>query len=105
MKNRKRLLNLIIGPVLFLLSIFLLPQTIFASLAARAAIGTVVWMAYWWVTGPVDYAVTAFLPIAINAVLPMTEMKSVISNYADETILLLLGASIISVLWGKYRSG
>lgn len=99
MKNRKRLLNLIIGPVLFLLSIFLLPQTIFASLAARAAIGTVVWMAYWWVTGPVDYAVTAFLPIAINAVLPMTEMKSVISNYADETILLLLGASIISVLW------
>ena len=78
---------------------FLLPQTIFASLAARAAIGTVVWMAYWWVTGPVDYAVTAFLPIAINAVLPMTEMKSVISNYADETILLLLGASIISVLW------
>lgn len=99
MKNRKRLLNLIIGPVLFLLSIFLLPQTIFASLAARTAIGTVVWMAYWWVTGPVDYAVTAFLPIAINAVLPMTEMKSVISNYADETILLLLGASIISVLW------
>ena len=99
MKNRKRLLNLIIGPVLFLLSIFLLPQTIFASLAARAAIGTVVWMAYWWVTGPVDYAVTAFLPIAINAVTPMTDMKSVISNYADETILLLLGASIISVLW------
>lgn len=99
MKNRKRLLNLIIGPVLFLLSIILLPQTIFASLAARAAIGTVVWMAYWWVTGPVDYAVTAFLPIAINAVTPMTDMKSVISNYADETILLLLGASIISVLW------
>lgn len=99
MKNRKRLLNLIIGPVLFLLSIFLLPQTIFAPLAARAAIGTVVWMAYWWVTGPVDYAVTAFLPIAINAVTPMTDMKSVISNYADETILLLLGASIISVLW------
>ena len=56
-------------------------------------------MAYWWVTGPVDYAVTAFLPIAINAVVPMAEMKTIISNYADETILLLLGASIITVLW------
>ncbi len=56
-------------------------------------------MAYWWVTGPVDYAVTAFLPIAINAVVPMAEMKAIISNYADETILLLLGASIITVLW------
>lgn len=39
------------------------------------------------------------LPIAINAVVPMAEMKVIISNYADETILLLLGASIITVLW------
>ena len=57
------------------------------------------WMAYWWVTGPVDYAVTAFLPIALNAIFQMTDMSAVISNYADETILLLLGASIISVMW------
>lgn len=58
-------------------------------------------MAYWWVTGPVDYAVTAFLPIAVNACLAMTEMSSVIANYASETILLLLGASILTVSWEK----
>jgi sodium-dependent dicarboxylate transporter 2/3/5 len=97
----KRAVNLFIGPILLILFSTLLPSTIFTTFAARAAIGTVVWMAYWWVTGPVDYAVTAFLPIALNALLQMTEMSSVISNYASETILLLLGASILTVSWEK----
>ena len=71
----------------------------FQTDVSRAAIGTVLWMAYWWVTRPVDYAVTAFLPMAVNALLPMTEMAPVIANYASETVLLLFGASIITVSW------
>ncbi|MEE0745966.1 MAG: SLC13 family permease, partial [Anaerovoracaceae bacterium] len=60
---------------------------------------TIVWMAYWWITAPIDYAVTAFLPIALNAIVQMTDMSAIISNYASETIMLLLGASIITVSW------
>jgi len=96
-----RTINLIIGPILFLLCIYCIPESIFSTLAKRAAVGTVAWMAYWWVTGPVDYAVTAFLPIAVNAIIQMTKMSSVIANYASETILLLLGASILTVSWEK----
>ncbi|MDO4475372.1 MAG: SLC13 family permease [Lachnospiraceae bacterium] len=99
--NRKRAIHLVIGPVLFALFAFGLPASVFESFASRAAIGTVAWMAYWWVTGPIDYAVTAFLPIALNAVFQMTEMSGVIANYASETILLLLGASILTVSWEK----
>lgn len=98
MKN-KRIINLIIGPMLLLLCCILLPDSVFETLGAKAAIGTVAWMAYWWVVAPVDYAVTAFLPIAVNAFINMTEMSSVISNYASETIMLLLGASILTVSW------
>ena len=97
MSNKKRLLHLIIGPALFLLCCFLLPASAFETLAARAAIGTVAWLAYWWVTRPVDLAVTAFLPIAINAFVPMTAMSDVIANYFSETIVLLFGSSILSV--------
>lgn len=97
--DKKRIINLLIGPALFLLCGFFLPESLFGEFAARAAIGTIVWMAFWWITGPVDYAVTAFLPIALNALFQMTDMSSVISNYASETILLLLGASIITVSW------
>lgn len=99
--DKKRIVNLIVGPLLLVLSVFLLPESIFAEVASRTAVGTVAWMAYWWITAPVDFAVTAFLPIAVNAVIPMVDMSEVISNYASETILLLLGASILTVSWEK----
>lgn len=99
MKSKKNLLFLILGPALFLICYFLLPESFMGTQEARGALGTVVWMALWWVTGPVDYAVTAFLPIAVNAVFNLVDMSAVISNYASETILLLLGASIINVSW------
>lgn len=97
-KSNRRIL-LVIGPLLMILCTVLLPAAIFETLESRAAIGTVVWMAFWWITGPVDYAVTAFLPIAVNAVLQMVDMKSITANYASETILLLLGASILTASW------
>ncbi len=97
--DKKRFILLLLGPVLFGLCIALLPADIFTSFAARAAIGTVAWMALWWIAAPVDYAVTALLPIVLNAIFSITDMSSVIAQYASETILLLLGASIISVSW------
>lgn len=97
--DKKRLVFLVMGPVLFLLCCFAIPESVFGTLAMRASIGTVMWMAFWWVTGPIDYAVTAFLPIAINALVVMTDMEAVIANYASDTILLLLGASILTVSW------
>jgi len=99
MKNVRRTIITLFGPVLFILCYFLIPHSIFGSASANAAVGTVAWMALWWITGCVDFAVTAFLPIAINAVFSITDMASVISNYASETILLLLGASILVVSW------
>ena len=99
MKDCKRIIMLLIGPALFALCCFLLPTSVFPAFAARAAIGTVAWMAFWWITGPVDFAVTALLPIALNALFQMTDMSTVIANYASETILLLLGASILTVSW------
>lgn len=97
--NKKRTINLLLGPILFFAFSFFLPEAVFTTFASRAAIGTVAWMAYWWITGPVDYAVTGFLPIVVNAFFQLTDMSAVISNYASETILLLLGASIITVSW------
>lgn len=99
MKRANRIAYLLTGPALFVLCILLLPRSVFPDQAGRAAIGTVAWMAFWWVTAPVDYAVTAFLPIALNSVFQMADMSAVISNYASETILLLLGASILTVSW------
>ena len=94
-----RTLNLLMGPALFLLCLVMLPHSVFTTAASRGAVGTVVWMAYWWVSGPIDFAITGFLPIAVNAFLQMADMAAVIANYADEIVLLLLGASILTAVW------
>ena len=99
MSSKSGFIHLIVGPALFLLCLLILPASVFSTTESKAAIGTVLWMAYWWVTRPVDYAITAFLPMAVNALLPMTEMAPVIANYASETVLLLFGASIITISW------
>ena len=99
--NTKKLCYIIMGPVLFILCSFLLPASAFPTFAERAAIGTVIWLAFWWVTRPVDLAITAFLPIAINALFDIAPMSSVIANYSSETILLLLGSSILAVSMEK----
>ena len=101
MKKRENTfwLHFLMGPVLMLLCILLIPEKAFPTFSSRAAIGTVAWVSYWWITGPVDYAVTGFIPIAVNALFSIVEMNTVISQYASETILLLLGASILAVSW------
>jgi len=99
MKSKMRILNLALGPTLFLLGFYCLPASVFPGPAARASVGLVSWMAYWWVTAPVDYAVTALLPIAVNAFCEIIPMPKVLANYSSEIIMLLLGASIIAVSW------
>jgi len=98
MINRKNIF-IIIGPILFGILYFLLPENIFPTSEARAAVGTLAWMAFWWVTSPVDAAVVGFLPIGLNAIFQMTKMSDVISSYSSETILLLLGSMILTISW------
>lgn len=92
-------LNLLLGPTLLLLCILVIPESAIPNLETRAAIGTVAWMAFWWITSCIDYAVTAFLPLIVNAIIPMVPMADVTAKYASEMILLLLGASILTVSW------
>ncbi len=94
-----RIVHLLIGPALFLLCYFLLPASLFETAGERSAIGTIAWMAYWWISGPIDFAVTAFLPLVLNALFQICDMEPVVANYADEIIILLLGASLITAAW------
>lgn len=93
--SRKKI-YLAAGPAFFLLC--LLPL-INVDFKIRAALGTLLWMGTWWVTMPVNPAITAFLPVVINAIFSLTDMSSIISCYSAELIFLLAGANIISMAW------
>ncbi len=101
MRNLERNINIIIGPIIYVICTLFLPHNIFDTIQAREAVGVILWMAYWWVTAPVDYAVTAFLPIVLNAIFEIIPMEKVTVNYSSETIILLLAASIMTVSWGE----
>ncbi|MCD7974418.1 MAG: hypothetical protein LUF25_01210 [Phascolarctobacterium sp.] len=60
------------GPAAFAAAVSV-PGSYFGFKAA-AAFGTVVWMGIWWIARPVHSAVTALLPIVINALLDLVPM-------------------------------
>lgn len=93
--NRKKIF-LLLGPALFLLTFIPFGGM---ALKVRLALGTILWMGVWWVTMPVPPAITAFLPVVINALFSLTEMSAIISCYSAELIFLLAGADLITMAW------
>lgn len=96
--KKYRLGFLISGPILFFLCYLLIPESVL-DVASRAAVGTFAWMAAWWIGSPVEPAVTALLPILLNALFGMIDMDVVISQYMSETTLMVFGATIVSQAW------
>ncbi len=68
----------------------------------RGAIGLLVWMAWWWISRPVHLAVTGLLPIPIAAIFGLAPMDQVVTSYSQDTILLLLGANILTSVWLRW---
>lgn len=93
--RRRHLLELLLGPLLFLTTLGL---PVF-DFEARAAIGTMVCMAFWWITVPVNPAVTALVPIIVNALLGILPMGDIIGCYFSEVVILLLGSELLAISW------
>jgi len=99
MEKTKRLLCLIAGPALFVL-IALLGTELLGVQGAKA-VGVAVWMIFWWVTRPIDIIVTAILPVILNALLQIVEQPTVISQYASESIILIVGSTMLTAPWAS----
>jgi len=95
----KNLRNTLIGIGLFAV-VLLLPEALF-EWPARVALATITLMIFWWITRPVHIAVTALLPIAVNALFGMTSMTDVLADYFDSVVVLLIGAGIILACWSS----
>ena len=97
--KKHRSLNVLSGPLLFLLVLLILAPII--EFKQAAAIATIFWMGLWWVLRPVNIAVTSLLPIPLNAIFGMVPMDGIISKYFSEIVVLLVGSDLISLVWEK----
>lgn len=97
MYTKKKVINLIIGPMLFIL--FSTCFTEILTVAGAKATGVAAWMIYWWVTAPVSLTVTAILPIITNAFLTLVPQSTIISQYSSENIILIVGSTMLTTPW------
>jgi solute carrier family 13 (sodium-dependent dicarboxylate transporter), member 2/3/5 len=70
--------------------------------AIRGSLGLLVWMAWWWITEPVHLAVTGFLPLAVLAVFNFLPVADVLPAYAEQLVILLIGANMLATLWSRW---
>lgn len=99
-RTKKRFL--ILGPLLFILLVLFLPESLF-TIQSRAAVGTFAWMATWWIGQPVEPAVTALVPVITNSLFSMVNMSMIISQYMSETTFLVLSATIVCQTWKETK--
>ncbi|MDG2382323.1 MAG: DASS family sodium-coupled anion symporter [Pirellulaceae bacterium] len=106
--------GLIAGPIMAGVCFFLLPLTyvdlkgniVEFSVAGRATLAAMVWMATWWLTESTHISVTALLPLALFPLLGIADMKEAAAPYAHPLIFLFLGGFILALSmsrWGLDR--
>ena len=95
-----KLRHLLAGPIIF--AVLLLAPLDGLAFETRGAMGLLVWMAWWWIARPVHLAVTGLLPLPIAAIFGLAPMDEVATSYAQDTILLLLGANILTSVWTRW---
>ncbi len=85
----RRLIALLSGPTLFLL-IALLPAPSGMPEAAKMTAAITAWVAAWWISEPVNLAVTSLLPLVLFPVCGITPLKNVSGEFGNEIIFLFI---------------
>ncbi|MCZ4407684.1 SLC13 family permease [Cryomorphaceae bacterium 1068] len=89
----KRIYKLALGPIVFLLLVFLVPL----DYSQTKVIGVAGWMITWWITQVIPIGATAILPMVLFPALGVESLKSVTSNYANPIIYLFFGGFVLGL--------
>ncbi len=91
-----RRIGLILGPMVFALTVLIAPP---AGMSAGAWLvaGLTVWMAAWWMTEAVPLTVTALLPFVVLPLAGVSTAEKTASTYYSPILFLLLGGAFIAL--------
>ena len=105
MKDSRKKIFIVIGPLLFLAMQALdapggMPETAWDVLSAT------LWIAIWWITEAVPIAVTALLPIVLFPLTGAQDLASTTASYGHKYIFLYMGGFILAIAiekWGLHK--
>lgn len=99
--KRGQMIGLILGPLLFLLSVlFVNPSDL--SFEGRMVLAVTLWVATWWITEAIPIPATSLLPIILLPVLDAVPMANVTSSYGNPIVFLFLGGFMIALAMEKW---
>ncbi|GAB3648357.1 SLC13 family permease [Streptomyces sparsus] len=101
--QRRIWLGRALGPVLAVLTYFLLPQDASLSTAARTTAAVVVLVAVWWMTEALPLPVTSLVPIVAFPLLGVLAIDEATAPYAHPTVFLFLGGFVIALAMQKWN--
>lgn len=102
MNFSKKLVALILGPLVFFFFLFLdSPSTM--STKAFIMLGITLWIAIWWILEPVPIAVTSLLPIVLFPVTGVLTIGETTSAFGDKYVFLYLGGFILAIAIEKWN--
>lgn len=100
--KRPQLVGLILGPLLFLITmLFLDPSGL--SYEGKAVLATTLWIATWWITEAIPIPATSLLPIVLLPITGALDGDTVVSSYGNDIIFLFLGGFFIAYAMEKWN--
>ena len=102
MKITSKQIGLFLGPVAFILTLWLVhPEGL--SNEARAVLASTLWIAIWWITEAIPIAVTSLLPILLFPLTGGLDIKSTSASFGHKYIFLYAGGFIIAIAIEKWN--
>ncbi|MFW0780964.1 DASS family sodium-coupled anion symporter [Rossellomorea marisflavi] len=99
--KRGQMIGLILGPLLFLLSVlFVNPSDL--SQEGRMVLAVTLWVATWWITEAIPIPATSLLPIILLPILNAVPMANVTASYGNPIVFLFLGGFMIALAMEKW---
>jgi len=94
-------IGLVLGPALFVGSLFLNLDSSNPSISYTLAVAVL--MATWWITEAVPISVTSLLPVALFPLLGIMNGKAVSSTYFNHVIFLFIGGFMVALAMEKWN--
>ncbi|GAA5345003.1 sodium-dependent dicarboxylate transporter 2/3/5 [Planifilum fimeticola] len=100
--TRRQQVGLILGPLLFIVTLFILsPQGM--SYEAQAVLASTLWIATWWITEAIPIPATSLLPIVLFPLTGALASGDTTAAYGDPTIFLFMGGFMLALAMERWN--
>lgn len=100
--STRNLIGLILGPILFALVYFLIPESALSH-EPKIVLGVTLLVATYWVTEPINMAATALLPLVLIPAFNGVEIGSIAPAYGSSVIFMYGGGFVIALAIQKWN--